>query len=183
MEKRRKVDRKYSNTHRLIKKLVWKHIRKTGRSKDDFAELLGAANLYWVMAYASYDPSAAKFTTWLYIQIQCRLSNYERLEMNYRKKKTSPRDTSKDFFKPGWAIVDVLDGLSEETRSLLLLLKKELPTILQLIENCDQRKATRRLFKYLRQEQQWTIPEINTSFREMRELVLPGLEVIQRGDI
>ena len=62
----------YLDVEKLIKHIVWKFQRKYG---GDFEELLGEANLLFILAYNDYDKEKAKFSTWLTFYITTRLQN------------------------------------------------------------------------------------------------------------
>ena len=56
------MEQTYADVEKLIKKVVWDFKKRYG---GDFQELLGEAELSFVMAYKSWEKDRVKFTTYL----------------------------------------------------------------------------------------------------------------------
>jgi len=159
----------YEDTLNLIRHTVWRYIRQHERPDSDFPKLFEWAQLTWFQAYYRYDPRRGDFSTWIVWQIWGRLlANARKEHRDYVRQQRPPRDQR--IPQPGWAVIDSLDELTDNGRRLLLLIADNLDQLEKELPLTSPRRALRRLYRWLREEQGWTRTAIQEAFTDMKTL-------------
>lgn len=163
----------FHDVERMIHLVINKHIIKHGGDRE---ELEGEAHLAFMLAYCSYQPCKAAFTTWVWLKVWGRLMD--------GKKKIS-RQAARGHL-PGplpdepsccpeyeFDQQSVLERLKPEGRALVRLVLAAPGELAEVMAGaCFDAVAARKALRlYLREHMGWTYREIVSGFRDVREVL------------
>jgi len=156
--------------HKLqIYQMVWHFIEKKQLSKREFDDLLGQANLFFMVAAHRYiNKDKAKFTTWLYWQIWGRLTFHHENELRELEKIHKPRER---VDKPSGSIrppIDWWDELSTDSRILIGYVCTGELDLSKAIKRT--RPSIKVVFRFLR-DLGWSRKRINKCLRNIGKLL------------
>ncbi len=119
----------YNDHTGLIHKLAWQYHRSSGLHLDD---LIGEANLAFVIARDSYDENKGKPSTWIWNTLVLHLQNYCKketrfipLEIDDNQNQTDEKHKSK--------FIDLIDSLSKEAKEVIQTILKSPAEICELV--------------------------------------------------
>ena len=164
----------YGDMQKLIFGIVWKFWRIYGGDLDD---LTGQANLIFITAFDSYDPSKSKLTTWLTTKIKWGLLDYMK-EGNVYESHVSIDDEFVEIYpvvKEDISVIELLDEMDQDAHTILQLFL-DIPRDIMvniLNEHCRvkdvQANLRNRLLHRLRQ-MGWNLKRIRKTFEEIKNV-------------
>jgi len=174
--RRTSLEETYKDVENLIYTITWKFQNKYG---GIFEELRAEANLLFVIAFDSYDPKKARFSTWLFHNIWNGLLTYKQTI----HKQTPYTHYSKEESVSMHQEIEDKQGLFTKTFEILDEVGESAKTIIELIlsppesfthistkagnSGCHIRVAIRQHLSSLG----WTARQIRESFAEITEVI------------
>ena len=159
---------KYEDYQKLIQNLANRFHLTTGIEKD---ELISEANLEFILCQQTYDPTKAKFSTYLTIKIRGRFLNMARLQkakpiMTETEIPTNATAEELLFFK------DILSELSEDGKMVCKVIFETPKDLLDMVINLNQPRGINKhqIQKHLRKEG-WAFTRIWNTFKEISEVL------------
>ena len=158
----------YLDTQNLIYKTIHSFLKKYG---GDWDELLGEANLYFILAYNSHDPSKGDFTPRLRHYIWNNLLNTRRRILSHKAQLEQTYHTRLKI-QSKFDYLEFEDSLSEDGRIIVDLLHHT-PTELKnlLIEFGNTPLQSQRILKEYLSEFGWSRKKIKETFSEIKNLL------------
>lgn len=165
----------YEDVKLLIFGAVWKFCGGYGGNVDD---LISQANLIFIDAFDSYDPSkGAKFTTWLTWKIKKGLLDYMRKERVY----VTDIHISNEFIEEypaldrSFSVMELLDEMGQDAYIVLqLFFETPRDVMANIVNNYNradhaQTAMRNRLQNRLRQ-MGWTMRRTKKAFEQLKEI-------------
>lgn len=136
----------------------------TGKAQQDYEELFCIGNLTFCEARASYEPTRAAFSTWLYF-----LLNQNMLEFVVREKNKMEVSLKEynivDRINTNW-LVDFLDSVSKEASEVVSLVLNTPTEYIELLSGEIMKIAD---IKHCLTQKGWKQYTINVTIAEIRE--------------
>lgn len=169
------LEEAYLDYQKLIFDVVHKFIARYG---GDFEELLGEANLIFILAFNSYNYKAAKFSTWLYSSLWHGLQDYKRKEYRTTHFKNHSNKVSFEFEEDNHPvttsneIIDLFDEFSNDAKEVIHLIFNAPPSISNKALRKSKPRITKGVVKnYIHQRFGWKHDNINKVFQEIQEVL------------
>lgn len=113
----------------IIRKLTYQFHRSSGLNLDD---LIGEANLAFVLARDSYDESKGKPSTWIWNTVVLHLRNYCKKEIKYAPLEEWD-DSNQINENHKSRFIDLIDSLSQEAKEVVQTILKSPSEICELV--------------------------------------------------
>lgn len=156
----------YEDVKRLIHSTVHKFYEKYG---GDYEELVSEANLAFMVAYNTYNPSRAKFSTWLVRMIVWRLLSLQRVEAAFSHEPLTDVGEMTEVMD----LSDLINGMSDDAKTVVNMVIASPRRLTRLVEKRGRgtpvhyRGALRELLLDLN----WTTKQIQATYEEIRNLL------------
>lgn len=171
------INATFSDVEALVlataRRFAEKHYRSDPRryfGGPDWEEVVCVAFEGFTLAYHSYDPSRAKFTTWVVNRIWYHLQNDQRAHIT--REKRYPREEVEPDLMPQQEAPRFSDDLSDDARAVVRLLLEapvDLKTaVLEEGEEWKPERVKQALIRTLK-DFGWTALRIVEAFGEIRE--------------
>jgi len=167
------MEQTYSDVEKLIKKIVWDFKKRHG---GDFQELLGEANLAFVLSYKNWKRgSSCKFTSYL-----CRSIKNNLLRKYQEQRKSVKTNPILNIEK---ATIDYADGLFD----FLDCFAGDALYIAEIITNPDKLSAVYKehkeispyklkdrycILRHLNKDLNWSRARINNAFGQIKKIIV-----------
>lgn len=165
------VETLYYQHINLLHNTVWYFIRLKNLSIAEYEELFSQANLFFMVAYQSYDGKSAKFSTWLRIQVLGRMTKeysinkwewekifYSRMAQKMERNSVQP--------------IDWLDELSIDAKVLVSFVREGQLDLDKFLY--QKTSGIKYVFHFLR-KQGWSRVRISRCFRNLKRLLEYGV--------
>jgi len=173
--RRTSLEETYKDVENLIYTITWKFQNKYG---GIFEELRAEANLLFVIAFDSYDPKKARFSTWLFHNIWNGLLTYKQTihkqtpYTHYSKEESYSFQETEDKQNSFIRTFEILDELREDTKTITQLILDPPESFTKITpkkgeSGCHTRVAIRQYLSSLG----WTARQIRESFAEITEVI------------
>ncbi len=170
MEITKEIMQDYENYKRLIFKLAGTYSQITG---IEFDELVSAGNEKFVTCQKTYDPSKAKFSTYLTWELRGLFREMQRKQNRYQANivqdlelSNSPVQEELVFF------MDILEGLSSDAKDIIKIVFDTPMDLVEMLPKKQPRGISKhQIQKHLRQ-QGWPFSRIWKSFKEITESLI-----------
>jgi DNA-directed RNA polymerase specialized sigma24 family protein len=166
------IETTYNDCVDLIRKTVWDFLAKYNKHPNEFEDWMSVANECFMDAYESHDESQSGFTTWLRTKVWYGLVMANGKELKHVRNKgrvVRPIDSPSNH-QDSLSLIDLLDGLNEDARNLILLMRGVPEDLDRLFRRAKRKPARKLTFKYL-MEQGWTRGKILNAFNSLKGLL------------
>jgi len=170
------IEQTYLDTQKLIYHIVWEFQKKYG---GDFDELMGEANLIFMLTYHDYKKGGAKFSTLLHTYITNGLKG--KLRKNYRTPKINRNITNLEDIAVAHSenMVDVIDLFQDDAKCVIELAlnpDKAAKLLSMYYEKSRSRKGmTYYIKEYLKQDLGWNTKRITFVLKQIKKIIAANL--------
>ena len=166
----------FEDVEAMIRLVVKRHVAKHG---GDLDEAIGDANIAFMLAYCSYQPCKAAFTTWVWVKVWGRLMDVKRKISRRANRGHLPLlledwgnmpDPKQDDPYP-FDSESITERLGPEGRALVRLVLNAPGELREVMANAvnDAVPARRALRRYLRRYMGWTMTDVREGFADVCE--------------
>lgn len=157
----------YQSVAALINSLVSKFFTRTHPDHRDRDEMLSEAQLAWLEAHRTFDPTKAKYTTWVGFKVLKALQEKQRQgPYRFRRPRVDIPDNLEKIYDFRDRIPTIMKEVSADSQLILELLV-DCPFKVITGNGSPERKQNR-LVRFLRR-MGWAWDRITESFNEIRE--------------
>lgn len=161
-----------AETYEDVKRMIYKLVHRfSARYCMSFEDLIGEAHCSYIKAFETYKPETGTLiSTWVYYRIWHDLTNYVKKENRYRGYEEINEEIA-GFAPPVSELNDILEGLSEEARTIVRL-TLDVPQDLQTLYKLNKARTPTKIRDCISEHLQdlgWAITQIETAYNEISQ--------------
>ena len=157
------IENAHASVEKMLAKLAASHQATWG---GDYNEWLAEANLAFVNAYRTWNPSHGRLTTWAWHNVRGHLLNLHRTKAAKAKRESLPADVGEEsrFDLRAW-----LFELGEDARYVVDMVLESPVDLIQIMRTRDKKRPSRSLLKRFLRDLGWGHMKISKTFQEITE--------------